>query len=487
MFPVAVFWRSVCAMKQPVLLVKGDGLQIIAATEEAHELLGSRNTSEISALLQGGLDTHTLSRIQIAVTNPVALVTELPIMIQSPGVYVNVNLTVSTLPEYPEPNAALLLLKDARSSSMPEWARTARELLSRIPLPAWVVDATGSVVFSNAAYPEFPLELIRGESLAAENSDGDVAENMARLLADVQRVPLKVRSTSTMSEEKYNLGAHGQWRVLHFPLKNRAGGRFVGVVAIPQDKPQSRRCVRMLDALDAQSLPDPDALTQVLQVKEAERTALAREIHDSLGQELTVLKLELRRLYNMVVGTAAASTLIVEHFNSVRHLVDNLAKSARRIAYEMRQDMVTGGGLSQSAQQLVVDLRERLGLQIQLEIMPGWVDPEQGMAHHMHRSLQEMLNNVSKHAKANRCLVRMGLTGNAFWLEVRDDGIGMPAQMTKRSIGLRSLTERAEIYGGRVSIQTRPEVDGTLVRMELLERRLQPAGRQSQPALGHVQ
>lgn len=477
-FPVSVFWRSVCSLRQPVLLVK-DGLQIIAATEEAHELFGSRNAVELCDMLKSGLDAHTVNRIQMAISNPVAMVTELPVRIQNPVLYVNVTVTVSTLPEYPEEQAALLILKDNRNPAIPMWAQTSRELLARIPFPSWVVDPTGDVVFSNASYSEFPLELLRAEVRSEEKyPDRTVYEQMARLIFDFETIPVKVRNAEVLTDDDYDLGPYGKWRVTHFPLKNQGGERMVGVLAMPLE------CANVREGEQDRVVPPvglmgQEALMHVLQVREAERAALAREVHDSLGQELTVLKLQTRRLYDMVVDTACGTPMVMEHFKSVRSLVDNLAKSARRIAYEMRQDLATVEGLSHSVQGLVLDLRERMGIQIQLELMPGWVEPEQGMAHNMHRSLQEMLNNVSKHAKANRCLVRMGLTGTTYWLEVRDDGVGMALDVQHSSIGLRSLNERAALYEGHVTIQSRPAVDGTLVRVELPERRTQgPQGRQ---------
>lgn len=468
-FPVAVYWRSVCSMKQPVLLIK-DGLHIIAATEEAHELFGSRNVSEIHAILKDGLDSHTLNRIQLAIANPVSIVTEMPVRIQNPGQYINVTLTVSTLPEYPEQHAALVVLKDNRNPTVPVWAKTSRDLLSRIPFPSWVVDGTNHVVFSNAAYPKFPMDLVRAKAgVELQYPDHVSPDELDRLILDFRTQPSLVRSTFAVVDHDYDLGAYGRWRITHFPLKNNGGDRMVAALAMPLDLVVGAAPAPVSNS--EAGLLGQEALTQVLQVREAERTALAREVHDSLGQELTVLKLEMRRLYNMVVETATGTTTVMEHFKSVRELVDDLAKTARRIAYEMRQDLATVQGLSHSVQQLVLDLRGRMDIQIQLELMPGWVEPEQGMAHNMHRSLQEMLNNVSKHAKATRCLVRMGLTGSTYWLEVRDDGVGMPHDRTMRSIGLRSMNERAALYEGHVTIESRPIVDGTLVRMELPERR----------------
>lgn len=470
-FPIAVFWRSVCNLKQPVLLVR-DGLQVLEATDEAYELLGVRTTEGIYNLLKVGLEQQALARIQMAVENPVATATELPVRIEIPGGYLSVTVTVSTLPAYPEQKTALVYLKDNSNPALPLWERISRDVLSRIPLPAWVVAPEGDIVFSNGSFAQFPLKFVRTEMKTQDGIPaGPVREDMERLLESLESAPSEVRRTAALVDAEYNLGPYGKWRLVHFPLKCRTGESIVGVLAMPLDAVSNKPCDEFADSSAFVGLMGQDALTHVLQVKEAERTALAREIHDSLGQELTVLKLEMRRLYNMVLGTGHSSAPVIEHFDSVRQLVDDLAKTARRIAYEMRQDLSSVHGLSHSVQEMILSLRERMGLQLQLELMPGWIEPEQGMAHHLKRSLQEMLNNVSKHSGAGRCLVRMGLSDTTYWLEVRDDGVGMGPERQYQSIGLRSLGERAEIYGGQVSIQTRPEVEGTLVRVEMHERR----------------
>lgn len=482
-FPVEALWRSVCNLKQPVILVQGGRLSVLEVTEEANELFGNRSRQELGAMLLGGLDPHTLSRVQLAVVNPVALVTELPIRMQTAGRPVHVSVTVSPLPEYPGDSVALLFFKDTRNHVLPSWARLTRELLSRLPHPAWVTDAAGTVVFSNGSFSEFPIEFTRQEALSVEDFP-DQAEfaRMTEIQAQLHALPMKTHHGDTLTDNTFDLGPYGCWRMLHIPLKSEDSKEgFVGVLtmragtAAPQDDASTEW--QRLGGVMGQ-----DALTHVLQVRETERAAVAREIHDSLGQELTVLKLALRRLANLVMSNSTVPDQVPEQFQALRQLVDHLAKSARRIAYELRQDMVQVKGLAHAVQELIIDLRTRLGLQLQLELTANWVEPEGGMAHDMHRCLQEMLNNVSKHARASRCLVRMGFENESYWLEVQDDGVGLTLPKETRSLGLRSLSERAELYGGTVTIKTRPEVEGTLVRLTLPERR--QSGGRGQAAAG---
>jgi signal transduction histidine kinase len=311
------------------------------------------------------------------------------------------------------------------------------------------------------------MDVLRARSTPATR-DPDELERLGELRADLTDLPAKVRNGDSISSHIYDLGVDGRWNVLHFPLESRDGDGFVGILALSLEPAGAvRRAGRSGDL-------GSGALTQMLAVKEAERTLLAREIHDSLGQQFTVLKLAMHRLSSLVLGANTASAEVIQQFESVRQLVDSLAKAARRIAFEMREDSAAMQGLGNSIHELVVDLRTRLGIQIQFELAPGFVEPEPKLAQNMHRSVQELLNNVSKHAKASRCLVRMGLDVNTYWLEVQDDGVGMPSHVKTRSMGLRSMKERADLYGGKVTFTTRPDVEGTLVRMELPERRMQP-------------
>jgi signal transduction histidine kinase len=452
-----------------VLLVTGGSvLTVQAATEQAHALLGCRNATEIGNLFHSGLDPHILSRIQIAVANSGAIANDLPVRMQTSDKYVTVNVSVSPLPEYPEKNAALLFLKDSREVLLPSWSGITREMLSYLPNPCWVVDSAGSTVFSNAAFGGSPMDVLRARS-SPSTRDPSELERLSELRADLKDLPSKARNAESVSSHIYDLGVDGRWNVLHFPLASRDGDGFVCVLALSLEPAGAARRAGEAGVLGQ------EALTQMLAAKDAERTMLAREIHDSLGQQFTVLKLAMHQLSSLVLAANPPSAEVIQQFESVRQLVDTLAKAARRIAFEMREDSVQLQGLGNSIHEMVAELRTRLGIQIQFELAPGFVEPEKKMAQNMHRSVQELLHNVSKHAKASRCLVRMGRVGDTYWLEVQDNGVGMPAHVKTRSMGLRSMKERADLYGGTVKFTTRPDVEGTLVRMELPERRAQPA------------
>jgi signal transduction histidine kinase len=463
---VEAFWRAIASLRQSVVLVKGVTFEVTAMTDEARDLFGGRSAKDLAQLLNTGLDSHSMSLIQMAMLNPVTLVTDHPVRLQTQDVHMSVCVTVMPLLEYPLPGAALLFFKDCHTPVVPGWERLMREVFSRMNFPAWVVDPAGVIVFSNAAYPKFPLELVRSEEYLQLNGAGDQEElsRLAQFQIEIARSSTVVRNTSQVSDCTYDFGKFGSWRMVHFPLEPQGGAGYVGVLAVPGS----------VDAMVTHSADEDMSqadLTEILQAREAERASLAREVHDSLGQELTGLKMDVRQLHNLVMNSGNPSMVVLGKLQSIRAHVDTLVASARNIAYAMKADPVGVKGLAHAAHELVLGIRARMGLQIQLEIMPGWVEPDKKIAHHMHRSLQEMLNNVSKHAKATHCLVQLGFDGGKYGLEVRDDGVGIPAEVATginiRSMGLKNLKERADLCGGQLFFKTRPDVEGTVMRIEL--------------------
>ncbi|WP_434715589.1 sensor histidine kinase [Paraburkholderia sp. A3RO-2L] len=465
-FPVQAFWRAISGLRQSAVLVRDVTFEVSAMTDEARDLFDGRSEKDLGQLLNKGLDTHSASLIRMAMLNPVTLVSDHPVRLQTPDVHMSVCVTVMPLPEFESPGAALLFFNDSHAPVVPGWERVMHEVFSRMNFPAWVVDPSGAIVFSNAAYPKFPLELVRSEEYVQLNGPGDQLElgRLAQLQLEISRSAAVVRATSQVSDSTYDFGKFGSWRIVHFPLEPQGGAGYVGVLAVPGS-------VDAMVTHSAEGDVSQADLSEVLQAREAERASLAREVHDSLGQELTGLKMDVRQLHNLVMNSGNPSMVVLGKLQSIRAHVDTLVATARNIAYAMKSDPVGVKGLAHAAHELVLGIRARIGLQIQLEILPGWVEPDKKMAHHMHRSLQEILNNVSKHAKATHCLVRLGFNGGMYHLEVRDDGVGLPVELTRginiRSMGLKNLKERADLCGGQFSFLTRPEVEGTVMRMEL--------------------
>lgn len=456
-----VFWRAISAARQPVLLLRAHPLELLQASDEALALLGLSSLAQAREVLIQALEAPQKTRLVQALQWQVVLEQHyVKLHIQGHTHFLRV--TVTSLPEHSEQDLGLVYLFPAQE---PEhaglaWPKAIWAVTAQLPYAVWILDAQGKVLYCNEAFQGFPLN----QSLDLREPLDRAA--LERAQVQLRALPDQARLSKTLVDLTVSFGSQGRWRILHFAINPQALDSRVCALAfklepspamIPASQPLSQSLSELLP---------PSTLVKVLQVREDERTSIGREIHDYLGSELTVLRMELHRLRNIVNATSASDQVAV-YLDSVCAQTEKLALSARRIAYDLRQEFVKSYGLTQSVHDLVLDMRYRVGLDIQLEFNPEWLEPEDHLARHLHRSVQELLNNVSKHAKATRCLVRLGLSDRSYWLEVQDNGVGMTAPAKKHSVGFASLRERAALYGGTVTIESRPAIEGTRVRVTM--------------------
>jgi signal transduction histidine kinase len=189
-------------------------------------------------------------------------------------------------------------------------------------------------------------------------------------------------------------------------------------------------------------------------VREEERTRIAREIHDSLGQALTALKLQLA-----AAQTAAAheTPALRERLSETSLMVDDLVKTVRRIATELRPPILDQLGLAAAVEWMAHDFRTRTGITCEPTILlsEAVLTGELGTA--LFRIIQEALTNVSRHAAAMRVEVELGLKSGCVTLDVRDDGCGITesAATGPTSLGILGMRERAAALGGVLEVAPR--------------------------------
>ncbi len=205
----------------------------------------------------------------------------------------------------------------------------------------------------------------------------------------------------------------------------------------------------------------------MLEVRETERTRIARELHDELGQALSGLKMDVELLARMTPGERSD---LLERLADMRQLLDATVATTRRISADLRPLVLDDLGLGAAAQWLVQNVAQRSGLACALDLDPACEHLGEPHASALFRIMQESLTNVVRHARAQRVGVRLERAGAAAVLSVSDDGVGMAdgARAKPRSFGLRGISERALLLGGAVSVTTAPEGGTTvLVRLPL--------------------
>jgi NarL family two-component system sensor histidine kinase LiaS len=183
-----------------------------------------------------------------------------------------------------------------------------------------------------------------------------------------------------------------------------------------------------------------------------ERQRLARELHDTVSQELFALA--------MMVGAARAQ--LPPDKDDVRRALQSAEEGARRAQATMRSLIralrpveLGEQSLSLALEGLVDEARERYGVEARLEVH-GATDLPSGIEDALFRIAQEAVSNALRHGKPKRLTVRLALHETACDLTVEDDGTGFDVQGVAAHFGLRSMRERAAEIGARLAVHSAP-------------------------------
>jgi PAS domain S-box-containing protein len=213
-----------------------------------------------------------------------------------------------------------------------------------------------------------------------------------------------------------------------------------------------------------------DLSSHLQSAREAERAAIARELHDELGSALTALKMDLASLEEAVQdGTGEESREArAERLSSMALLIDDTVHTMRRIVTELRPALLDSLGLIAAIEWHAEEFQQRTGIECRLAPHPDEIEIDKDRATSVFRIFQETLTNVARHAEATRVDVDFQITGSRLTLRVHDNGRGIRPEELNRphSFGLLGMRERALIHRGEVTIEGEPGA-GSTVTMRL--------------------
>ncbi|MGH7529537.1 MAG: PAS domain-containing sensor histidine kinase [Gemmatimonadales bacterium] len=252
----------------------------------------------------------------------------------------------------------------------------------------------------------------------------------------------------TLEFEVVGLKGTRRWLSTHaVPLRD-AAGTIYAVLTITRDATAAKRADEQLRASRAALRR---LATRQQDIREDERTRIAREIHDSLGQALTALKLELSAAQ---VAATAGRRGIANRLAETARLVDELIKGVRRIATELRPPVLDELGLPAAVEWLARDFMRRTGIACHVQIHSGDALGRRELATVLFRITQEALTNVSRHAAASHVAIDLGVRSDVVVLEITDDGRGItePDATGPQSLGILGMRERAAAVGGVLEV-----------------------------------
>jgi PAS domain S-box-containing protein len=334
---------------------------------------------------------------------------------------------------------AIVWRADARSFQFTFVSRSAEALLG-YPVQSWTSD------------PAFWRDTIHPE-------DRDWAISFCR------------RATSELRDHQY------EYRMI------AADGRVVwlrNTVSVMAENGQARELVGvMVDVTDQHRASEDlhhsqerlqDLSAHLEAVREDERAALAREIHDNLGQALTALKIDLSWLsFHIASDGGRPRNVVQERIEEMRRLLDGTIDGVRRISSDLRPGVLDDLGLLAAVEWQAQEFERRAGIHcaVRSTLPDGRLDRR--LSTGIFRILQEVLTNVARHAHARSVEIALLCESGRLVLEVRDDGVGITPEDGARpdALGLLGMRERARHIGGHIVFEGAPG-RGTTVRLTVL-------------------
>ena len=239
----------------------------------------------------------------------------------------------------------------------------------------------------------------------------------------------------------------------HDPL---APGERVRVDGEPDVAALAQAFNEMLDRLESERR---ESARQALRVLEGERSRIARELHDEVGQTLTGAMLQVEGL------AARIPDDLRDELEELRETARSGTQDVRRIARQLRPEALEDLGLESALATLATSFGEQAQVNVErrLERSPSLSKDEELV---VYRVAQEALTNVARHAQATRVELELRQSQTLAVLIVRDDGRGLCSGALPSTHGIRGMRERAMLIGAQLQIVSTPG-RGTEIRLSI--------------------
>jgi signal transduction histidine kinase len=324
--------------------------------------------------------------------------------------------------------------------------------------------------------PDVVAILLRDEATKSWSVALAEGVRLPRVIADAELpVPLRRAAGASVSLLVADLAKHGPGLAssskvgMYAPL--RARDRLIGVVAAErrQAGAMNQRELGVMDGVAEQAALAIDNARWFGSLRrvgaDEERSRIARELHDRVGQSLAYLAFELDRIGNRARDGDVTGDLAVLQ-GEVREVIGEV----RETLYDLRTDVSEGQDLVSTLTLFCQRVRQRRGLKVVFvhEAGPGRLPLH--VERELWRIAQEAITNVERHARATSVTVRWETDGHRGVLEIADDGQGLAATSAGRpdSYGILGMRERADIIGATLEFESAPGA-GTTVRCWLKE------------------
>jgi PAS domain S-box-containing protein len=330
-----------------------------------------------------------------------------------------------------------------------------RELIDAIPQQIWTGPPDGSLDYCNErwrSYMGLGLEDLRGEGWQSMLHPDD-RERVLRAWRE------SVKNGTPYEQEERHRRVDGTYRwflARGLPLRDAEGRivRWYGTNTDIEDRKRTEQELRRLSG-------------QLLRLQDEERRRIARDLHDSTGQDLVVLATTLSQLQEAIPSSGRKLRKLA---NQCQGLADRCIREVRTLSYVLHPPMLDEAGLEDAIRHYVDGFAGRTGIEVALELSPclGRMTPDVEMA--LFRVVQESLTNIQRHAGSSQAKIRIERDPGRIALEISDKGSGIPGNLGRQNgklsfglgVGIPSMQERVKLIGGRLDIESGSS--GTMVR-----------------------
>jgi PAS domain S-box-containing protein len=316
-------------------------------------------------------------------------------------------------------------------------------ILTYTPAVVYIKDKTGRYTLVNTRYEE--LFDVRNAEIRGKTDYDILPKNVAdQFLASDSQVLKELRSLQVEEHIQQSDGLH-TYLAVKFPIYDESG-KISGVCGILNDITAVKKAQLQLRRLSG----------SIMANQEKERSAIARELHDELGQVLTALRMDSVWMYERLKKTDSEAS---ERALTMCGLIDKNIEDVRGMAFRLRPGVLDDLGLVDALEWYTADFERRTEIACVFEHkdVPGL---NEGISTAAYRIAQEALTNVARHASAGRVDVALKSKNGLLTLAVVDDGMGFNAQdLTPESegLGVAGMRERATLVGGALEVHARPK------------------------------
>jgi PAS domain S-box-containing protein len=264
---------------------------------------------------------------------------------------------------------------------------------------------------------------------------------------------------------------HGGMRNLEIQLRTKSGetrvvlysaeaikiGGEQCLLAVGQDITDRKRAEEELQRLSG----------RLLRLQDEERRKIARDLHDSTGQDLVVLAMTLSQLHDTIPSSSRKGRKLI---SQCQMAAERCIREIRTLSYILHPPMLDESGLEDALRHYVDGFAQRTGIEVDLDVSAYFGRLSRNMELGLFRVVQESLLNIQRHSGSFSAKIRLNRNPEEIMLQVSDTGRGISASKQKHNaltigVGIPSMEERVRQVGGRLEIES--SGSGTIVRVTI--------------------